>query len=723
MKKYYLAVLLFISVAFTQSFYSQSGWFWQHPEPQGRTLRSICYADANNIFAGGNFGTIIRTTNSGLNWNYITLPNEFIVWNLSFINQNTGWAAGDHYIYKTTNNGNNWYLAFQCPYYVITMQFINSSTGYACIGDTSANFSKSTDVGSNWFIVNNNTIHYATKMSFIDLNTGFIVGYNQYNNSIVLRTSDGGYNWNTVLTAGYSLADMSFLNSNTGVVAGNDGVYKSTNNGLNWYYVHNKPQSFFTAIAYSDANTLFASVLDYDPQLHAPAFYKSTDGGYSWSLISYGLQYYLYSIQFVNPSEGIGVGFFGNIMRTTNSGLNWSDNGPFITLKAVDFVNSNTGCAVGVQGYVFRTTNGGDVWNNYIVNPQYNFVNFKFANSSTGIAIGNNETSGIILRTSNGGVNWSMISENNFKKLNSLFFSDQNTGFAAGDSGLIIRTTNTGSNWEQINSGVTNKLTNVCFSNSSTGFISRYNNLLKTTDGGQNWSAQTFPGNILCIYFLNSITGFIGNENFYLYRTSNGGNNWTYQGVHMIKNISFANSTTGIAVLDSQVIYRTTDCGLTWNGYYLRTDQGFNDIKFTNSGTGYLVGSYGAILKTTNGGEPFGIKHISSEIPKSFYLSQNYPNPFNPRTKIKFEIPASPNPSKGGGLSVRLFVYDILGRKVASLIPPLWGGQSEGLLSEERLKPGTYEVEFDGTNYPSGVYFYKLSSETFSDTKKMVLIK
>jgi photosystem II stability/assembly factor-like uncharacterized protein len=547
-------------------------------------------------------------------------------------------------------------------------------------------------------------------MRFFDQYTGIIIGYNQTAaNSVALRTSDGGYNWINVLTAGYYLTDMSFLNSNTGVVAGNDGVYRTDNNGVNWYYVHYQPQIYFSAIAFSDANTLFASAVYSNPPQYYPAFYRSTDGGYSWTLISYGWQYYLNSIQFLNPGQSIGVGYMGSILRTTNSGINWIDNGPFVGLKAVDFVNSNTGCAVGEQGYVFSTTNGGDVWNRYIINPQYNFVNFKFANSYTGIVIGSNGNNGIILRTTNGGVNWNVISENYFKKLNSLFFADQNTGFAVGDSGLIIRTTNTGSNWEQINSGVTNKLTNVCFSNSSTGFISRYNNgLLKTTDGGQNWSAQTFPGNILCIYFLNTITGFIGNENFYLYRTSNGGNNWTYQGVHMIKNISFANSTTGIAVLDSQVIYRTTDCGFTWNDYYLRTDQGFGSVKFTNSSTGYLVGSYGAILKTTNAGDPIGIKPISSEVPKSFLLSQNYPNPFNPSTKISFSIPLN----KGGlrGLSARLVIYDLLGREVTTLV-------------NEQLKPGTYEAEWDGTNYPSGVYFYKLSTDEFSETKKMVLLK
>ena len=85
-----------------------------------------------------------------------------------------------------------------------------------------------------------------------------------------------------------------------------------------------------------------------------------------------------------------------------------------------------------------------------------------------------------------------------------------------------------------------------------------------------------------------------------------------------------------------------------------------------------------------------------------FSLLQNYPNPFNPKTKIKVEIAKLGN--------VKLVVYDILGREVAKLV-------------NEKLKPGTYEVEFDGNNYSSGVYFYKLITNDFSEVKKMLLIK
>lgn len=102
------------------------------------------------------------------------------------------------------------------------------------------------------------------------------------------------------------------------------------------------------------------------------------------------------------------------------------------------------------------------------------------------------------------------------------------------------------------------------------------------------------------------------------------------------------------------------------------------------------------------GGEIIGIKNISSEITQNFKLEQNYPNPFNPSTKIKFELP------KTG--FVKLIVFDTPGRKIETLV-------------NESLQPGTYEAIFNGMNYSSGVYYYRLTIDNFTVTKKMLLIK
>jgi len=96
--------------------------------------------------------------------------------------------------------------------------------------------------------------------------------------------------------------------------------------------------------------------------------------------------------------------------------------------------------------------------------------------------------------------------------------------------------------------------------------------------------------------------------------------------------------------------------------------------------------------------------------PTEYKLEQNYPNPFNPTTKIRFSIPETPLPL-GKWLGVRLVVYDILGNEVTTLV-------------NERKEPGYYEVEFNASQFASGVYIYKLqTSNGFNEVKKMLMLK
>lgn len=118
---------------------------------------------------------------------------------------------------------------------------------------------------------------------------------------------------------------------------------------------------------------------------------------------------------------------------------------------------------------------------------------------------------------------------------------------------------------------------------------------------------------------------------------------------------------------------------------YLNTDS-------TTSNVGILI------LKTNT----VGVNNISTVIPTEHKLYTNYPNPFNPSTKIKFEIPKDE--------FVKITVYDLSGKAVSELV-------------NERLKAGVYETDFNGSNLSSGTYFYKIETNNFVETRKMVLIK
>jgi hypothetical protein len=128
-------------------------------------------------------------------------------------------------------------------------------------------------------------------------------------------------------------------------------------------------------------------------------------------------------------------------------------------------------------------------------------------------------------------------------------------------------------------------------------------------------------------------------------------------------------------------------------GYALAVDNANNIYVGGVSQYDYIVIKYSQLLE---------LKKVSNEIPRRFELNQNYPNPFNPTTTIKYQLPIANY--------VKLILYDILGREVTTLV-------------NEKQSTGTYEVEWDASNYPSGIFFYKLEASNFVDTKKMVVIK
>ncbi|MGC8654760.1 MAG: T9SS type A sorting domain-containing protein, partial [Candidatus Kryptoniota bacterium] len=121
------------------------------------------------------------------------------------------------------------------------------------------------------------------------------------------------------------------------------------------------------------------------------------------------------------------------------------------------------------------------------------------------------------------------------------------------------------------------------------------------------------------------------------------------------------------------------------------------------SGTNIFAGTYGSGVWRRPLSEMISsIKRINDGLPAHFSLNQNYPNPFNPATNISFSIPSKS--------FVSLKVFDALGREVATL------------LSEE-LPPGMYSQQWNAQGFPSGVYFYRLQAGSFTDTKKLILLK
>jgi len=224
--------------------------------------------------------------------------------------------------------------------------------------------------------------------------------------------------------------------------------------------------------------------------------------------------------------------------------------------------------------------------------------------------------------------------------------------------------------------------------------------LYRTTNGGTNWSLQfTFSEQINDIYFFNHNVGVVSapaaNK-----RTTDGGLNWVQTNEGGVK-LAFANDSIGWAGNNFNLVMKTTDGGKTW---FRQTSPIFTAFAIVAKDTNKAwAGGSGVIHTTDGGGPPVGIQQIINETPSEYKLYQNYPNPFNPNTIIRYQINKLSD--------VRIIVFDIQGRQISELV-------------KQKQNAGTYETDFSGTTYSSGIYFYSLfAGGKLIDTKKMILLK
>ncbi len=379
------------------------------------------------------------------------------------------------------------------------------------------------------------------------------------------------------------------------------------------------------------------------------------------------------AIQFTSANTGYASGSYntqypGAFLRTTNAGMNWQVT-QFLTHSADDlcFLDDNTGYLIG--------------WSTVTLNS-------------------------FVFKTTNGGVNWVCKDslQSSFFKIK---FYDYNTGFIAAKNNAGYKTTNGGDNWLSQTGAVWHEPTTLCCIDANTWLVSSGLSIIsKTTNGGINWSILDFASigmETTAMYFINHTTGFCATWYGKIFKTTNTGNNWfqisTIDTFTSYGNMMFLNDNIGY--ISGAGIYKTTNGGYNWSNQVINPITTIRSLYFINSNTGYAGGINGIIFKTTTGGS-VSVANISNEIPDKYSLSQNYPNPFNPSTTIRYALPRT-------GV-VRLAVYDVMGREIEMLV-------------NKRQAAGSYEAAFDGSRFASGVYFYRLTTEGYGETRKMLLIR
>jgi len=375
-------------------------------------------------------------------------------------------------------------------------------------------------------------------------------------------------------------------------------------------------------------------------------------------------------------------------------------------LKCAVMLDSQYFISAGEGNKILISSDGGNVWEE-VTTDFYNMIDIDFINSSTGYLL--NEYS--IIKTTNKGINWTYIDPGPYIKTN-IYFINELTGFVSGSDGgdhspvaFVNRTTNGGVNWNHYQMYDIGIARNVKFFNQDTGVAFVCNRLHYSTNGGVNWNQRPYTTecfNSMSSFNFNSHIsfGFLGK----IYKSNNCGVNWNAQisGTYKhIYNSYFLDSSTGYAVGDSGLILRTSNGGINWTVQNSNTTKKLFDVYFIDNNVGIIAGEDGTILTTTTGGLTF-VNSNSEFIPEGYYLSQNYPNPFNPVTNLEFGI------SDLGFISLK--VYEIIGKEVQTLV-------------NKNLSAGNYKFEFDGSDLPSGIYFYKLEAGDYVVTRRMLLLK
>jgi photosystem II stability/assembly factor-like uncharacterized protein len=455
--------------------------------------------------------------------------------------------------------------------------------------------------------------------------------------------------------------------------------------------------------------------------------YKTTNGGTTWTSQSLGIaQYTIHGIYFLGDMTGWISGGdpypYNIILKTTNGGTNWVYQTPSINYMLWDvyFINYQTGWVCGWNGTIMKTTNGGINWYTLTSGTTNELYKIYFTDANTGFSVG---TYGTILKTTNGGTNWSFYSWSNTTWLRWMHFVNSTTGWISGNSGLILKTTNAGTNWFYQVSGITDDLEGIFFNNSSTGWIvSKTGGILKTSDSGTNWYSYTSlsSNQHSTVFFVDELTGWICGYNDLIMKTTDGGR-WLPTAPVLVSPTTYS---TGIS-LTPTFVWNTVQDASTYN-IEVSTVSNFATIKDSAvvSGTQYTMPTgklnyattyFWRVNASNSAGTGLwsdiwlfstqisnGITTYESTIPDKYNLYNNYPNPFNPSTKIRFDIPKTSE--------VTLKIYDALGAERFNIVNKV-------------LNVGKYEYTFDAGKLTSGVYFYKLTTKDYSETKRMILLK
>ena len=692
--------------------------------------------DGSMGWMGGTNGTILKTSDGGDSWLLQHGPeNSNVVTVVRFLNASTGYAlartANQGYVYVTTNGGNLWTVNKALRDSALADSATFNDVTFTTFGDSTfiwltagGDFGRpvayhqyvyvSKDTGRTWTnFTKLPSIPYLTvfKLYFFNPSDGVISGGN-----VICRTSNGGETWDQLRIGPENNSmffSFQFIDSDTGFFAGqriiNSAGYvilgKTYNGAMTWLLDSTK---FFTP--FYDADMCFVnSQLGFNVTLNSNQLYRTTNGGTNWTGFNLGSDLPLFDVNSADGKTVVAVGAVGKVVKSADSGKTWSDLTPQkpVNYTYVKYLSKDLAVGYGVGNELFLSSDSCKTWTEFDMPTALN-VHIAFADSlNAWIA----DDSSRIYHSINSGRTWTLqkeeISGPPNPPINGIHFFDDATGCAVGDGGYITATTDSGRIWISESDNQSINLYGVFVASKTRAWaVGAGGIIIVSYDQFHTWIPQSSPVSttLRSVVFTDTLHGSILGDGGIILTTTNGGTSWIQESSPdaSLNSMSFPDAENGWVVGNSGKIYRTQNGGKNWESQESGVQSNLNGIDFVDDLHGVAVGDSGVVLTTGTGGVTSTIKTINLSPPQTFELGQNYPNPFNPTTIISYELPAND--------MVRLEIYDILGRKIETLL-------------SERQNAGNHSVPFNASNLSSGVYFYRLSAGSFVQTKKLMLIK
>jgi len=342
---------------------------------------------------------------------------------------------------------------------------------------------------------------------------------------------------------------------------------------------------------------------------------------------------------------------------------------------------TGTGLYAVTDSGIFLSSNNGTNWSSINGGVMDTVYPFSLIQSGSNIVV-STQNKGIYF-SSNNGADWGKANSFNAQYEPDLSSIDSNI-FSECVNGIYLSTDN-GENWGELNDTLTNMGLHI-------GIISTGSTLFAVNEPEES--------------FANSDQGHPGG----LYSSTNNGKTWSLvnsSGVPRIFSLdpiySLIAYGSDIFIAIDKYVYVSMDYGNNWNNITFDLPGSIVTTLFINDSSIFAGLDGSGIWRLPLSDIITAVKQPAlPSSPKSFVLWQNYPNPFNPSTIIVYDIPELSH--------VIMNVYDVLGRKV------------ETLVDTERL-PGHYQVTFNASRLPSGVYFYRITAGSFVETKKLMVLK